>query len=140
MLSTNFGKWGLARVYTPVFICTMACASNSVICVRIASSVMPFCRKIAGDPGDNRLLAAFRKGACDGLPGVGDGGVTREAELLGHPQPEQAVAPGLCLEFQLLVEGKFLLEAFLAFVEGGHRESSSADGCFGVVAAGWPHT
>ena len=81
-------------------------------------------RKVACKTGDDSLVAAFGKNACDGLSGVGCGRVTCDSQLLRRLQAEQAVSPRLGLEFQLAVEGEFLLEGFLAFVEGGHGESS----------------
>src|SRR5262249_13002254 len=52
--------------------------------------------------------------------GIGVGLVAGEAEFLRRPQAEELVATGVRLESQFLVEGKLLLEAFLALVERSH--------------------
>ena len=78
-----------------------------------------------------RHLATTRSPACleiggDDLLGIGVGGVAGHAELLRHPQPQQLVAAGLGLEFQLLVEREFLLETLFALVESGHGDGSDS--------------
>ena len=76
--------------------------------------------EIAHHLADHVGVAGFLEFGCDDFLGIGVGGVAGQAELLGRPQSEQPVAARFGLELLLLVEGEFLLEAFLALVECGH--------------------
>ena len=52
--------------------------------------------------------------------GIGLSLGARELHLTGSPEAQQLVPAGFRLELRFLVEGKFLLETFLALVESGH--------------------
>src|ERR1700733_448447 len=75
--------------------------------------------KVAGHLADRAITVGLEIGR-DHVPSIGAGGVPRQTELVGHPQPKQLVAAGFGLEFQLLVENKFALESLFAPVECGH--------------------
>src|SRR5947199_302776 len=62
------------------------------------------------------IADCFEVGRDDGF-GVRTGGIAREPEPCRGPQSQELVATGHSLEFQFLVEGKFLLKTFFALVE-----------------------
>src|SRR5262249_16646784 len=87
--------------------------------------------EITGDFGGDAARAIEFGG--DHFLGIGRSLIAGQAELPRHPQAEQPVAPGLGLEFQLLVDGKLLLKALFAFVECGHCYDSNS----GKWRRGW---
>src|SRR3954447_25016861 len=65
------------------------------------------------------LARLFEVGHHD-LLGIGVGFRAGESEFGCRPQAEQPVTPRVRLELEFFVDGKLLLETFLAFVERGH--------------------
>ena len=76
--------------------------------------------EILADLAEDVVVAGLLEVGHHDLFGVGLGIGALAPELLGGPKPEQLVAPGRRLEFQLLVVRELLLETFFTLVERGH--------------------
>jgi hypothetical protein len=76
--------------------------------------------QVVGNFGEDMLVAARFELGCDHPLGILFGGVAEQPQTLRRPEPQQSVAPGGDLEFELLIVLEPSLEFLLAVSQSRH--------------------